>query len=71
LTQIQNARTVLSFLHQRSTAYFTVIDAIRGGKIDTDKIKTHSTTLADAVNDLPLWAADRNTVIKAIIKVAP
>jgi threonine dehydrogenase-like Zn-dependent dehydrogenase len=54
LTQIQNARTVLSFLHQRSTAYFTVIDAIRGGKIDTDKIKTHSTTLADAVNDLPL-----------------
>lgn len=48
-----------------------VIDAIRGGKIDTDKIKTHSTTLTDAVNDLPLWAADRNTVIKAIIKVAP
>lgn len=47
-----------------------VIQAIRDGKIDTDKVHTHETTLEGAVDDLPAWAADRDAVIKAIIKVA-
>lgn len=46
-----------------------VIDAIRTGKIDTDQIKTHETTLEGAQSDLPLWAGDRDAVIKAIISI--
>jgi len=67
--------------HKRETTLFAsrnalnedfrfVIDAIRAGKIDTDRLGTHRTTLTDAVHDLPAWALDRDTVVKAIIEVA-
>ncbi len=67
--------------HKRETTLFAsrnalnedfrfVIDAIRAGKIDTDRLGTHRTTLTDAVHDLPAWARDRDTVVKAIIEVA-
>lgn len=61
--------TLISSRNALSEDFSFVINAIRDGKIDTDKIKTHSTTLAGAVTDLPKWAADRNSVIKAIIEI--
>lgn len=62
--------TLVSSRNALTDDFAFVIAAIRDGQIDTDKIKTHSTTLSDAVTDLPKWASDRNSVIKAIIQVA-
>jgi len=47
-----------------------VVDSIVQGKIDTDKLATHRTTLSNAPNDIKTWAKDRDKVIKALIEIA-
>lgn len=46
-----------------------VMMQIREGNVPVDALATHETTLTDAVEDLPRWASDRNTLVKAIIRV--
>jgi 2-desacetyl-2-hydroxyethyl bacteriochlorophyllide A dehydrogenase len=62
--------TLISSRNAMNEDFVFVINTIRDGLIDTDKIKTHGTTLAGAVVNLPKWALDRNSVIKAIIEIA-
>lgn len=61
--------TLISSRNAVNEDFAFVIQSIRDGLIDTDKIKTHATTMAHAATDLPKWAADRDSVIKAIIEV--
>ncbi len=46
-----------------------VINQIRLGNVPVDALATHETGLSEAVTDIPLWAGDRDTLIKAIIRV--
>ncbi|WP_338720955.1 zinc-binding alcohol dehydrogenase family protein [Devosia sp. XK-2] len=46
-----------------------VIGAIKAGHISSRDWITHRTTLAGAVDDLPLWAKDRSQLVKAIIEI--
>jgi 2-desacetyl-2-hydroxyethyl bacteriochlorophyllide A dehydrogenase len=62
--------TLISSRNALNDDFSFVINAIRDGQFDTDKINTHKTTLAGAVTDLPKWATERSSVIKAIIEVA-
>lgn len=47
-----------------------VLAAMARGRVPAAKWITHRTTLADAVKDLPRWAAHRANLIKAVIEVA-
>lgn len=46
-----------------------VMTCMADGRVPVEALATHSTTLAKAAEDLPVWAADRRTVIKALIHV--
>jgi 2-desacetyl-2-hydroxyethyl bacteriochlorophyllide A dehydrogenase len=46
-----------------------VMDCMARGLVPTNRIATHGTTLEGAVQDLPKWAQDRGTVMKALIHV--
>ncbi|SDE26391.1 2-desacetyl-2-hydroxyethyl bacteriochlorophyllide A dehydrogenase [Salipiger thiooxidans] len=67
--------------HKRETTLFAsrnalkvdfehVMDCMARGLVPVDKIGTHRTTIEGAVEDLPKWAQDRGTVVKALIEVA-
>jgi hypothetical protein len=45
------------------------MSAIRSGDVPVDRLLTHRTTLAKAVHDLPLWAAHKTGLIKAMIDI--
>ncbi|MEI4487403.1 zinc-binding alcohol dehydrogenase family protein [Frigidibacter sp. MR17.14] len=66
--------------HKRETTLFAsrnalksdfehVMACIRDGRVPVDKLASHATSFEDAVTNLPLWAGDRGTLIKAIIRV--
>lgn len=46
-----------------------VIEAIRQGDVDVDRIITNRTSLAGAKRDLATWATDNTGLIKAIIEI--
>ncbi|RKS52222.1 2-desacetyl-2-hydroxyethyl bacteriochlorophyllide A dehydrogenase [Paracoccus pantotrophus] len=46
-----------------------VMASIRNGNVPIDVLATHETGIDEAVTNLPLWAEDRGTLIKAIIRV--
>ncbi len=46
-----------------------VMASIRNGAVPTDRLATHTTTLDNVPRDLPIWAHERNGLIKAIISV--
>ena len=46
-----------------------VMACMRAGKVPIDALATHETPLEEAPAQLPVWAADRGSVIKAIIRV--
>ena len=63
-------RRELSVLASRNATqvdFDKVMTAIRTGQIDTTKLITHRTTLAEVATDLPLWAADKTGLIKAMV----
>ncbi|WP_207101683.1 alcohol dehydrogenase catalytic domain-containing protein [Paracoccus shandongensis] len=66
--------------HKRETTLFAsrnalksdfehVMACIRDGRVPVDALATHETSFEDAVTNLPLWANDRGTLVKAIIRV--
>jgi threonine dehydrogenase-like Zn-dependent dehydrogenase len=52
-----------------SKDFQSVIEAIREDKIPVSRLITHRTSLADAVHDIPRWAAEKSGLIKALIDV--
>ena len=46
-----------------------VMASMVGGKIPTDRLATHKTTLDEVPNTMPAWAHDRTGLIKAIVTV--
>ncbi|MDB5540400.1 MAG: dehydrogenase [Devosia sp.] len=46
-----------------------VMASIIDGKVPTDQLATHATSLDDVPANMPLWAHDRTGVIKAIVTV--
>lgn len=67
--------------HKRETTLFAsrnalkvdfehVMDCMAKGLVPVDDICTHRTTLEGALSDLPKWAQDRGTVVKALIELA-
>lgn len=46
-----------------------VVASIRAGKVPTDRLATHKTTLDAVSRDMPVWAHDRTGLIKAIVTV--
>jgi 2-desacetyl-2-hydroxyethyl bacteriochlorophyllide A dehydrogenase len=48
-----------------------VMASIRAGKVPTDKLATHATTLNRVSDDLPVWSKARDGLIKAIVEVRP
>ncbi len=46
-----------------------VIAQIKSGRVPVTALATHETSLEGALTNLPLWAEDRGTLIKAIIRV--
>ena len=43
--------------------------SIRAGKVPTDKLATHATSLDRVPMDMPIWTHERTGLIKAIITV--
>jgi threonine dehydrogenase-like Zn-dependent dehydrogenase len=46
-----------------------VAAALRRGDIPMEKIVTHRTSLSDAVRDIPVWASQKQGLVKAMIAV--
>ncbi len=46
-----------------------VIAAIRARHVPVDRLITHRTTLTDAVRNIPIWAAQKTGLIKALIAI--
>lgn len=83
-TLVSVVKGTLSFedpeFHRRETSLFSsrnalrqdfeaVIAAIKAGHIETDKIKSHATSMDDAAKNIAVWAQNREQVIKAIIEI--
>lgn len=49
--------------------FATVTAAIRAGRVPVDRIITHRTSLQQATTDLPHWAHDKSSLIKAVISI--
>ncbi|HEV2515673.1 MAG TPA: zinc-binding alcohol dehydrogenase family protein [Devosia sp.] len=66
-------RREMSLLGSRNATsedFSRVIAAIAGGRVPVDKLITHRTTLAGAITDLPVWATQKQGLIKAVIEIA-
>lgn len=46
-----------------------VIGALRGGHVPVDRIVTHRTDLAGAVDEIPRWATSKSGLVKAMIEI--
>ena len=62
--------TLLASRNALKSDFEAVIAAIATGKVPTDRLITHRTTLAGAVNDLARWATAKRGLIKALIDVS-
>lgn len=61
--------TLLASRNALKSDFEHVMACMRDGRVPVDKLATHATSLEKAVTRLPEWAADRGTLIKAIIHV--
>ena len=61
--------TLLGSRNATSEDFERVVAAIRDGKVPIDQIITHRTSLAEAVDNLPLWAKEKHGLIKAVIEI--
>lgn len=71
-TDAEFHRREMSLLGSRnamSEDFSTVIAAIRAGAIPVDALITHRTSLADAADNLPRWAVQKQGLIKALIEL--
>ena len=61
--------TLLASRNATAQDFEHVISSIKLGKIPIAKLITHRTSLADAPVMLPIWAHDKNGLIKAMIEI--
>lgn len=61
--------TLLGSRNALAADFAEVIAAIRAGHARAEQWITHRTSMQGAIEDLPRWAADRTTVIKAVIEI--
>lgn len=61
--------TLLASRNATSADFDRVIGAIRAGEVPVDRLLTHRTDLAGAVQDLPRWATDKAGLVKAVIEI--
>ena len=62
--------TLLASRNALKSDFEAVIAAIATGKVPTDRLITHRTTLAGAVSDLARWSTEKRGLIKALIDVS-
>jgi 2-desacetyl-2-hydroxyethyl bacteriochlorophyllide A dehydrogenase len=61
--------TLLASRNATREDFDTVVNAMRGGKIPTALIKTHSCTLEELPAKMPGWAHDRAGLVKAMVEL--
>jgi 2-desacetyl-2-hydroxyethyl bacteriochlorophyllide A dehydrogenase len=61
--------TLFASRNATNTDFRLVIDAIRDGSVPIERLITHRTSLAEAVNDIPLWATRKTGLIKALVEI--
>jgi 2-desacetyl-2-hydroxyethyl bacteriochlorophyllide A dehydrogenase len=61
--------TIRASRNAQKTDFEHVMASMLAGKIPTDRLATHATSLDDVPKNMPIWAHDRTGVIKAIVTV--
>lgn len=61
--------TLLGSRNATNHDFQQVIEAIGDGQIEIGQLVTHRTSLADAVNSIPVWATRKAGLIKALIEI--
>jgi 2-desacetyl-2-hydroxyethyl bacteriochlorophyllide A dehydrogenase len=61
--------TLLASRNATLEDFYTVIEAIKAGRVPIAKLITHRTTLDAVATDLPRWARDKEGLIKAVVSV--
>jgi 2-desacetyl-2-hydroxyethyl bacteriochlorophyllide A dehydrogenase len=62
--------TLLGSRNATDADFNRVIAAIRAKQVPVEKLITHRTTLAGALDDLPRWAHEKSGLVKALIDIA-
>ena len=71
-TDAEFHRREMSLLGSRNAMaedFATVIETIKTGAIPIDALITHRTSLADAADNLPRWAVQKQGLVKAVIEL--
>jgi 2-desacetyl-2-hydroxyethyl bacteriochlorophyllide A dehydrogenase len=61
--------TLLGSRNATSADFEYVMAAIRAGYVSVNRLITHRTSLREAVGDIPVWAARKDGLIKALIEI--
>ena len=61
--------TLLGSRNATNQDFLQVIEAIRSGQIQIDRLVTHRTSLAEAASHIPVWATQKSGLIKALIEI--
>ncbi len=61
--------TLLGSRNATNDDFRRVIDAIRDGQVPIGRLVTHRTTLAGAVDNIPVWATQKTGLIKALVEI--
>jgi len=61
--------TLLGSRNATSQDFERVISAIRNGDVPVERLITHRTTLAEAVDAIPVWAKQKSGPIKALVEI--
>jgi len=61
--------TLFGSRNATSEDFTRVMAAIRGGHVDVARLITHRASLEDAVANIPIWAAEKSGLVKALIEI--
>jgi threonine dehydrogenase-like Zn-dependent dehydrogenase len=61
--------SLLGSRNATTTDFRHVINAIREGDVPIHDLITHRTSLSDAITNIPLWATQKEGLIKAVIEI--
>lgn len=61
--------TLLASRNATSVDFVRVMAAIRAHKVPVSRLVTHRTSLAAAVQSIPLWATEKSGLIKALVEI--
>ncbi len=61
--------TLFGSRNATSEDFARVMAAIRGGRVDVERLITHRVSLGDAVANIPVWAVEKSGLVKALIEI--